>query len=53
MLKSILSLAGIGVLAFTGGFLTHSWTTGIVVFIILSIAAWTAGDLRVPGLNKP
>lgn len=52
MLKSLLSLAGICVLAGTGGFLTSSWTTGTVVFVVLSIAAWTAGDLKIPGLGK-
>ncbi len=47
-MTSTISIVGITVLASFGGFLTHSWLTGTIVFAVLATAAATAGDIKLP-----
>ena len=51
-MTSLLSLSGITVLACFGGFLTGSWVTGIIVFVVLAVAATTSGDLKLSGFKR-
>ncbi len=51
-MTSLLNLLGITVLACFGGFLMESWVTGLSVFVILAVAAATAGDLKLPTFKQ-